>query len=107
MSEKKDWGRWRDYRAMQFASIDDHSLAPCVTCGRPYSVGPYPIKRILDDVRCDACWEVEQRLATYLRDGGAKAHDFVLTALIESEREPKAPPNVVRPPPRRRSRRPA
>lgn len=31
--------------------------------------------------KCDGCWEVERRLASYLRDGGADARKFVETAL--------------------------
>jgi len=34
--------------------------------------------------RCDACWEVEHRLAAYLRVGGEGAREFVRRALDEA-----------------------
>lgn len=48
---------------------------PCEICTRP--------TRMRATKRCDGCWEVEQRLSSYLRDGGQRARQFVLHALIE------------------------
>jgi len=68
-SARYDWGRWRDYRAMHFACLSDAELAVCKTCKRPTDKTSTRL--------CDGCWELEHRLASYLRDGGAKASAFV------------------------------
>ena len=74
-ASKRDWGKWRDYRAMQFPQHSDAELVACSTCARPCdSVGA---KRPL----CTGCWEVEHRLDGYLRDGGDEASLVVLQAL--------------------------
>lgn len=50
---------------------------PCQTCGEPASL---PGARF-----CNACWEVQSRLETYLRRGGSKARKFVHTAMVNTE----------------------
>ena len=75
----RDWGKWRDYRAMRFASLSDAELVHCGTCGRPTdktSTG-----------RCDGCWEVEHRLDGYLRDGGAAAATVLVEALTRASHD--------------------
>ena len=49
--------------------------SPCATCGRPGEA---------QDARCDACWEVEWNLGSYLDRGGAKAIEFVAKKLGEA-----------------------
>jgi|GEM_PF-3444111 len=73
-SGKRDWGKWRDYRAT-FSDRSDAELVACGTCGRPCDkVGSkHP--------RCDGCWEVEHRLDSYLRDGGDAAAAVLIDAL--------------------------
>lgn len=71
--DKKRWGRWADLRRTEFVCIDDDSLAPCKTCGRP------TIKQ--RDSRCAQCREVEHRLTGYLRDGGQKAAEALFREL--------------------------
>jgi len=53
---------------------------PCPTCGRRSS---YVIRRPEGTIsgRCNPCWEVECRLADYLRHGGDRAVSFVTRAL--------------------------
>lgn len=46
---------------------------PCKTCTTPTPMTGTKL--------CDACWEVERRLADYLREGGDKARKFVEDAL--------------------------
>lgn len=46
------------------------ALCACETCGRATPM--------LGTGRCDECWELEGRLASYLRHGGEKARAFVL-----------------------------
>ena len=75
---KKDWGKWRDYRATVFSGYPDSSLVPCVTCGRPYDM--IGSKR----PACVGCWEVEHRLDGYLRDGGDAAVEQLVGALSRS-----------------------
>jgi hypothetical protein len=72
----RDWGRWRDYRAMQFSALSDAQLAACATCGRPTDK--------TSTKRCDGCWEVEHRLDSYLRDGGLAARSVLVSALHKS-----------------------
>lgn len=72
----------------------------CGTCGQKPE----------EAVRCDACWELESRLASYLTRGGSKAMIFVQKKLGEAAtahdakptdvREPSGPPceHGVRPP---------
>lgn len=50
----------------------------CETCGRPTAM--------TSTKRCDACYEVELRLASYLREGGEKARAFVDVELSAAER---------------------
>lgn len=50
----------------------------CRTCGNETAVIGARI--------CDACWEVESRLADYLRRGGQKAIDFVATELAKASK---------------------
>lgn len=68
-----DWGKWRDYRAMQFSELSDAQLVACGTCGRPTDK--------TGTKRCDGCWEVEHRLDGYLRDGGVAARGELVLAL--------------------------
>jgi hypothetical protein len=49
---------------------------PCKTCGFPTDKTGTGL--------CDGCWEVEHRLATYLRDGGRVAVSFVARALADA-----------------------
>lgn len=74
-SKKRDWGKWRDYRATQFPQHSDAELTACCTCGRPCD------KVKTKHPLCDGCWEVEHRLDAYLRDGGDEASLVVLQAL--------------------------
>ena len=69
----RDWGKWRDYRAMRFSSLSDAELVHCGTCGRPTDK--------TSTKRCDGCWEVEHRLDGYLRDGGVAARGELVLAL--------------------------
>jgi len=57
------------------AELDRLGVAhvPCKTCS-------YPTGKTRTRL-CDACWEVEHRLAAYLRDGGQEAISFVIRAL--------------------------
>lgn len=48
-------------------------VVPCKTCETPTTM--------LGTRTCDACWEVEHRLAFYLTRGGDKAFAFVAEAL--------------------------
>lgn len=73
-SAPRDWGKWRDYRAMYFSSLSDTELVPCETCGRPTDK--------TDTKLCDGCWEVERRLYGYLADGGRAAARVLITALM-------------------------
>lgn len=58
---------------MTGASQADEPTVPCGTCGAPTtSTGTE---------RCNRCWEVERRLADYLRAGGEKARSLVNGAL--------------------------
>jgi hypothetical protein len=52
---------------------------PCEVCGTP-----------TDTKRCGGCWEVEHRIADYLRAGGAKARDFLVAAIGEAVRDTPA-----------------
>lgn len=72
----RDWGKWRDYRAMRFGSLRDDELVACGTCGRPTDK--------TGTMRCDGCWEVEHRLDAYLRDGGDAAVGQLVDALARS-----------------------
>lgn len=56
-------------------------LSTCAICRRPHPFKPSP-NIPADSVRCDGCWEVEHRLADYLRDGGEKANAFVMHELF-------------------------
>ena len=49
---------------------------PCGTCGEPTSM--------LGTKRCDGCWEVEARLAGYLRVGGIVAALTLRRAIEEA-----------------------
>lgn len=51
---------------------------PCKTCGKSTPM--------LGTKLCDGCWEVERRLADYLREGGDNARKFVEDALTEDLR---------------------
>ena len=77
-SAPRDWGKWRDYRAMHFSSLSDTELVPCETCGRPTDK--------TDTKLCDGCWEVEHRLDGYLRDGAEKAARALIGALERAVR---------------------
>ena len=55
----------------------DEKTVPCETCGTPTPM--------TGTKRCDTCFEVEQRLAGYLRRGGAKAMAFVRSALARED----------------------
>jgi hypothetical protein len=72
-SAKRDWGKWHDYRAMQFGCLSGAELVACETCGRPTDK--------TGTKRCDGCWEVEHRLDWYLRDGGPLARFRLSKAL--------------------------
>jgi hypothetical protein len=48
----------------------------CETCGAPTPM--------TGTSRCDGCWELEHRLADYLRRGGANARDFVRDVLYQA-----------------------
>ena len=63
-----------------FPHIEDDELSTCAVCGRPH---PFPPSKNIpmENVRCDGCWEVEHRLADYLKDGGEKARRFVVETL--------------------------
>jgi len=50
---------------------------PCETCGVPTDK--------TGTKRCDGCWEVEHRLAAYLRDGDYAAFAFVSRVLQETQ----------------------
>lgn len=54
--------------------LDDADTVPCETCGTQ--------THMLGTKRCNGCWEVEARLAGYLR-GGEKARAFVAAELME------------------------
>lgn len=56
---------------------------PCETCGTP--------TEFESTKRCNYCWEVESRLAIYLRDGGEKARAFVRVALTVAFAQAGAP----------------
>jgi hypothetical protein len=83
MKQTKDWGRWKNWRDSFFSSVSDDDLGQCKVCGRP--AGAH-CKQLHDrpTLRCDPCWEVESRLADYLKDGGEKARIFVGLALNEA-----------------------
>jgi len=68
---------------MGFFKIDpvEEATIPCETCGTP--------TRMTGTKRCDGCWEVEHRLAAYLRTG-PKARALVRKQLAESVRPKKA-----------------
>jgi hypothetical protein len=51
----------------------------CETCGK--------LTPMLGTKRCDACWELEHRLADYLRDGGENARRFVAAAVERARPE--------------------
>lgn len=53
---------------------DDDDVS-CETCGQAGLSGTK---------RCNNCWEVEKRLATYVTDGGDLARAFVTDTLIAS-----------------------
>jgi hypothetical protein len=72
-SAPRDWGKWRDYRSTQFGMLSDAELEACETCGCPTDK--------TGTRRCDGCWEVEHRIAGYLRDGGLAAHDTLMSAM--------------------------
>jgi len=88
MAERKDWGRWANWRSSFLSNTPDEELVTCGCCGRPvidhffHTRGGRP-ENPPRDYRCDACWEVEHRLAAYLQDGGGKAVAFVTEALAE------------------------
>ena len=54
----------------------DIKHVPCKTCS-------YPTDKTGTGL-CDGCWEVEHRLAAYLRDGGRVAVSFVARALADA-----------------------
>jgi hypothetical protein len=78
---RKDWGRWGHYRSSHYPHIEDDELSTCAICGRPHPFRPSP-NIPANTVRCDGCWEVEHRLADYLRDGGPAARRFVIGILF-------------------------
>lgn len=51
----------------------------CETCGER--------RRVANAKLCDGCWEVEHRLADYLRSGLDNARKFVAEALAKADRE--------------------
>jgi hypothetical protein len=51
-------------------------LNPCTTCLQPVNIDGAKL--------CDACWEVEYRLDSYLHRGQARARQFVAHALGEA-----------------------
>jgi hypothetical protein len=55
---------------------------PCETCGCPTDK--------TSTERCDGCWEVEHRIGGDLREGGAKARDFLVGAIGEAVRDAPA-----------------
>lgn len=57
---------------------------PCGTCGRA--------TQMTGTKRCDGCWEVEHRLADYLRTGGPNAWVFVGEALAKAKALAEAKP---------------
>jgi hypothetical protein len=61
--------------------------APCESCGG---------RAAPDCARCDNCWEVERRLASFLRSGGERARQFVIEAL-RKESPPGEPPQESTP----------
>lgn len=48
------------------------SAVPCETCGEPTTY--------TGTKRCNGCWEVESRLADYVRRGGVKAQARLIAA---------------------------
>lgn len=76
----KDWGRWKNFRDSFFSSVPDEELGVCAVCGRPAGAFCKPLHD-KPTLRCDACWEVERRLESYLHDGGHEARIFVGRAL--------------------------
>jgi hypothetical protein len=66
-----------DKHAMRRADFDrlDIKHVPCAVCKAPTQA------RIAK--RCDACWEVEHRLVSYLLDGGKAAKRFVIETLVK------------------------
>jgi hypothetical protein len=82
----KKWGKWKNLRDAHYALVPDEELGQCKVCGRP--AGAY-CKPLHDrpTLRCDACWEVEHRLESYLHDGGDKARIFVGLALNAAHTE--------------------
>lgn len=62
-----------DPGAGNYLPHNPQELCACETCGLPTPM--------LGTGRCDGCWELEGRLAGYLRRGGQKARDFVLSCL--------------------------
>ena len=67
-----------DIKKTRAAQLNASGIAhvPCATCGMPT---PQTHTK-----RCDGCWEVESRLAGYLRDGGDKAIRELVNALAAS-----------------------
>lgn len=63
---------------------EEHHAVPCRTCGHLTLETGMKL--------CHGCWEVEHRLAWYLREGGAEARAFVTKTIEEtsppSRREP-------------------
>ena len=72
MSRQEDTDR---QRAAEFDRLGIKH-APCATCGTP--------AQGLSPSLCDGCWEVEHRLADYLRDGGDKAMQVLVRALTKA-----------------------
>lgn len=64
----------REY-AHQLAREVATEAVPCETCGEPTPS--------LATKRCDACWDIESHLPSFLRKS-AKAREFVATALADA-----------------------
>lgn len=62
--------------------MSDELTVPCKTCGtETYQIGT----RL-----CHLCWEVEHRLADYIRRGGANARRFISTTLANLDLEERS-----------------
>lgn len=55
----------------------DYGFVKCEVCGSD--------RGLSGTKRCDGCWEVEHRLAGYLRTGGEEARLFVIEALRKND----------------------